>query len=539
MQQDLENTHIAMIQYLLAQDAALEAKDKYGQTALLIALSKLRLSLVHLLVQYGANVEVRDRYYGRTPLLLAAAVGRVALVQILLNENVDMEAKDDHGQTALMRAASCGHLSVVKQLVEKGAKLEPDSSSSGERTALGAAAASGWKEVTEFLLQAGAILEQKSGNGSSALTTAALRGHYDVVAILLASHGNINAVNNDGETPLLAAVKAQSQLIEHLSLIGTERLNDVPQRKRAKSAALIRELKSIILLLVSSGADIEVEDRWEETALYLAASGGLVVTTRFLLNYGANPNYVNPRSKLTPLEIASRSGHNVVAWLLTRKLSERGGSGVVSGFSIQPSLHTMAKMKEKPSGLVGFETTRLGISGLSLLLTTLYDNIKEASTWELIPLEHPKNNTGAIMPSETQPPISSHITETVSLSTHINSNDLGTKAALFFLSQTPAPPSTEPESTQLSRLDANGSDMTDKNTGRQSPVNMEDENISDEWIGERLRAVMEPANNVLKTDGVHIQAIALVGAKKVGKSSLIRQITLIGNKADILENERQ
>lgn len=66
--------------------------------------------------------------------------------------------------------------------------------------------------------------------------------------------------------------------------------------------------------------------------------------------------------------------------------------------------------------------------------------------------------------------------------------------------------------------------MTDKNTGRQSPVNMEDENISEEWIGERLRAVMEPANNVLKADGVHIQAIALVGAKKVGKSSLIRQI---------------
>lgn len=319
MQQDLENTHVAMIQYLLGKDAALEEKDQYGRTALLVAVYERRVPLVRLLVQYGANMEARDRYYGRTALILAAWMGITPLVQTLLGQtNIDIEARDDFGQTALLRAAAGGHLSAVEYLVGKDAKLELDHSfSQGERTALGVASAYGQSDVVRFLIKTGASLESISGNGSTPLISSAAKGHSGVVALLLENGANINAFNSNGETALLAAVISQSREIKHLSITGNEKLEGGLEKARRAASAVARAAKHVILLLIQQGADLEIQDNSGQTALFHSAAGGHILTTRFLLDHGAKTE-IKPTKIPHALQIALLNGHLMVAHLIRR-----------------------------------------------------------------------------------------------------------------------------------------------------------------------------------------------------------------------------
>ena len=80
-----------------------------------------------------------------------------------------------------MLASRHGHLDVVKELLEKGAKVEAHSSVSN--TALMLAAYSGHVEVVNELLKAGANPEDKNVQRLTARQLAKQRGHKDVVKI--------------------------------------------------------------------------------------------------------------------------------------------------------------------------------------------------------------------------------------------------------------------------------------------------------------------------------------------------------------------
>jgi len=76
-------------------------------------------------------------------LLLALAIRIPTLVQsLLLKQNVDIEARDDLGHTALMLAASGGHLYAVGYLAQMKAKSETNDFVEG-RKVLNVAAAYG------------------------------------------------------------------------------------------------------------------------------------------------------------------------------------------------------------------------------------------------------------------------------------------------------------------------------------------------------------------------------------------------------------
>jgi hypothetical protein len=84
-----------------------------------------------LLLEKGANIEVRDKYYGATPLLLAARYGETAVVKLLLEKGAKIEARDPYGGTALMAAAcecpiidSPDTSGSVRLLLETGADIE-------------------------------------------------------------------------------------------------------------------------------------------------------------------------------------------------------------------------------------------------------------------------------------------------------------------------------------------------------------------------------------------------------------------------------
>jgi ankyrin repeat protein len=132
----------AKVRGLLDQGVDVNAKWRYGQTALLMAAWRGRPEVVKVLLERGAAVDVKDTFYGMTPLQAAAGNGQGEIVGMLLEKGA--AGRDE----ALVTGAQAGHASVVKAVLARGS-VTPD-------VLKKALAAAKNPEITELLKQAGA-----------------------------------------------------------------------------------------------------------------------------------------------------------------------------------------------------------------------------------------------------------------------------------------------------------------------------------------------------------------------------------------------
>lgn len=129
---------VAAVQALLAKGANVNAKDNYGDTALMEASAKGHREVVQVLLDKGADVNAKT-YRGHTALMPASNEGHREVVQALLDKGADVNAKDNDGWTALIYASSKGHHEVAQVLLENGANPKDSiTSKDGERIGLGA-----------------------------------------------------------------------------------------------------------------------------------------------------------------------------------------------------------------------------------------------------------------------------------------------------------------------------------------------------------------------------------------------------------------
>ncbi|MBA3323473.1 MAG: ankyrin repeat domain-containing protein [Pyrinomonadaceae bacterium] len=134
------------VKALLAKGADVNAKFRYGATALSYASDKGHLEVVKVLLDNKADVNVKDTFYSATPIIWAAQKGHAGIVAALLDKGA--EGRD----TALMIGASGGNLEIVKAVLERG-QLTAETLSN----ALGAATRANHPEVAELLTKAGAV----------------------------------------------------------------------------------------------------------------------------------------------------------------------------------------------------------------------------------------------------------------------------------------------------------------------------------------------------------------------------------------------
>ncbi|KAH8724299.1 hypothetical protein GQ44DRAFT_750330 [Phaeosphaeriaceae sp. PMI808] len=160
-------------------------------------------AVVKLLLEKGADLELKDKKYGQTPLSWAVEKGHEAVVKLLLEKGADLESKDKDDWTPLSRAAKGGHEAVVKLLLEKGADLE--SKDKDGQTPLGWAAEKGH--------EAGADLELKDTGDRTPLSWAAGNGHEAVVKLLLEKGADLESKDKDDWTPLSWAAENEHEVV--------------------------------------------------------------------------------------------------------------------------------------------------------------------------------------------------------------------------------------------------------------------------------------------------------------------------------------
>lgn len=179
----------AAIDRLLAQQAAVDARQADGMTALLWAVYQDDAKLAERLVAAGADVKAVNRY-GISALSLACENGNGTIVKLLLAKGADPNAQRDGGETVLMTAARTGKLAAVQALIAAGANVNATERSG--QTALMWAAAAGHAEVVDALIQARAEFDRPLRSGFTPLCFAARNGHIDVVRRLLLAGADVN-----------------------------------------------------------------------------------------------------------------------------------------------------------------------------------------------------------------------------------------------------------------------------------------------------------------------------------------------------------
>jgi ankyrin repeat protein len=116
----------------------------------------------------------------------------------------DLKQRDDLGFTRLHLSASLGDLNDVQHVIEKS---EIDARSVNGSTPLILASIKGHSEVMELLLSHGANMEATTHANNTPLILACMHGHKEAVRILLNQGASTQPKNLDRETALLAAKK--------------------------------------------------------------------------------------------------------------------------------------------------------------------------------------------------------------------------------------------------------------------------------------------------------------------------------------------
>ena len=106
------------VQELIRHHIDLEARDNYGDTALIETVSA---SIAEMLLKAGANVNAQNKK-GETALITAAEFNEVDKLQVLLMApGIRVEQRDNQGDTALMRARAKHLEDSVRVLTSAGA----------------------------------------------------------------------------------------------------------------------------------------------------------------------------------------------------------------------------------------------------------------------------------------------------------------------------------------------------------------------------------------------------------------------------------
>lgn len=137
----VKNNQPAMVEMLLQQPGIpIEAQDQYGLTAFHMACKCDNVTIMEILLDYGASIEARMRQ-GWTPLIWACVYGRFKVAQTLLKRGADLGARWVHhagralelGPLALARAY---HHEAIEHLLKNFGAVDTTTMTTSEEESL-------------------------------------------------------------------------------------------------------------------------------------------------------------------------------------------------------------------------------------------------------------------------------------------------------------------------------------------------------------------------------------------------------------------
>jgi ankyrin repeat protein len=252
--------------------------DIHHPTALHRCVWEGYIEMAQLLIQHGVNMSPVNRF-GETP--LHEAIGRrleETWAKLLVDAGTDIFARTAAGETILTWATTCGKLSTVQFLLERGA-IPTTRDCRGNtllHNSLRCPADSQSAAKLGLLLEAGLNIEATNNLGETLLHDAALFGKDDCVFQLLQRGANVDAISIEGCTPLQAVMgwnrstSAARHILHHDTL--PEECASKGSQACVPGCLFGESDKPVVDLLLSAGADIRASKNSTRSPLDWAAS---------------------------------------------------------------------------------------------------------------------------------------------------------------------------------------------------------------------------------------------------------------------------
>lgn len=360
------------LEALLKHGAEVNVAGEFGRTPLMWAVGHADAGLVWPLLQKGADTSARDKdgdtavteaqelkldyltqllkdprrpdlaiLGPRTPLSDAVKGGKGADVVAVLDQGADVNGRFGNGSTALMQAASMGRTDLVELLLKRGARIEVKNGS--DFTPLMFAASTGHGDAVRLLLDRGADVNALS-LGRSALAFAVMNKHKEIARLLLDKGANpditiddmplltmtiedglpdfaglliargapVNAVDEEGKTPLMhACEKGELATVKALLARGADAGITSKNDEAALTIAIAGEHDEIVGLLLEKGVTVRTED------LQAAIGARNVSLASRLIDKGADVTHglltALPKADLEMVKLLVRKGAGINA----------------------------------------------------------------------------------------------------------------------------------------------------------------------------------------------------------------------------------
>ncbi|KAJ8320485.1 hypothetical protein KUTeg_002072 [Tegillarca granosa] len=234
-------------------------------------------------------MEIQAHDNGPDRLVREAAQGHTDIVKDIISKFPDKVDFKSSGKTALQVASHQGHKDIVQFLLMSTANNQAD--------------------VMELLLKSGAQINSLNNGGCSTLHVAVNKQHAECVRILLRHRCNVNIQDSYGDTALHDAIgKENVEIMEMLAknfnpfsfFSATEKIlqkcRQIADIKKddgfsALHLAALNGHKDVTNTLLTVGqADIEIRNNRQQTPLLLAVSQGHTSIIELLVTRGADVN---------------------------------------------------------------------------------------------------------------------------------------------------------------------------------------------------------------------------------------------------------
>jgi ankyrin repeat protein/L-ascorbate metabolism protein UlaG (beta-lactamase superfamily) len=286
------------------------------------------VDIARLLIEHGADVNLGD-IDNSTPLDNACVRNKLAMATYLIEQGANVNNRDRKGDCALSFAMSANALEIIDLLLARGADLyyrSPDG-----RSLLHTASATGNVAMVQRMLDLGENADFVSAGGMTPMIFAAGGGHTEVMELLLANGGTLGSQDPDyrGWTPIRYALDRNSvgsvrwlvgkgYPISGVNEDGQGAMMRIRHRGNAEMANLLIEL----------GIDIDLQDKYGETALIKAIGRDNVELTTALLAADARLDIGNNRQGHPPLHLAAMKGNiSLLEQLLQGNIDINGVNG--------------------------------------------------------------------------------------------------------------------------------------------------------------------------------------------------------------------
>jgi len=315
-----ETGNLDAVKAMLARSANVNATENGGQTPLMWAIEERHPEVARLLIENGADINVRSKG-GFDALLFAARQGDTDSGRLLLEHGANVNDKTRNGLTAVLVAIDSGREQFGVFLVDKGA--DPNVVDNRGVSALHLTVQQGLSDLngvahdpqyaaTDYLFRpnmielAGALLAHGANPnagilkripplrigdrpkvgliGATPFLVAAATGDVRMLKLLLSKGADPMLTTQDGTTPLMAAAG----------------LSKTEDRTKEEEAGALEALKFIVDL----GGDVNAVNKNGLTAMHGAAYTGSNAIVQFLADHGARLD-VQDKFGETPLSIAA------------------------------------------------------------------------------------------------------------------------------------------------------------------------------------------------------------------------------------------